>query len=46
VNLTPFANHFHETDPTDKSTCNPDLVVNASASFERKNNVWTLTVAQ
>jgi len=44
--LTPFAIHFHETDPTEKSTCNVDLVVNANASFELKNNVWALTVAQ
>ncbi len=44
--LTPFANHFHETDPTEKSTCNTDLVVTANASFELKNNVWALTVAQ
>jgi hypothetical protein len=44
--LSPFANHFHETDPTDKTTCNPAVTVNASAAFERKNGMWTLTVAQ
>ena len=44
--LTPFADDFHKTDPTDKTTCNPDVKVNATAAFERKNGVWALTVAQ
>jgi hypothetical protein len=44
--LTPFADNFHKTDPTDKTTCNPDVKVNATAGFERKNGVWALTVAQ
>lgn len=46
ANLSPFAQHFHETDPTDKVTCNPAVTQNASAAFERKDNVWKLTVAQ
>ena len=44
--LTPFADDFHKTDPTDKTTCNPAVVVNATAAFERKDGVWKLTVAQ
>jgi hypothetical protein len=44
--LTAFADDFHKTDPTDKTTCNPTVVVNATAAFERKDNVWKLTVAQ
>lgn len=44
--LTPFANDFHKTDPTDTTTCNPDVKVNATAAFERKNDVWTVTVVQ
>jgi hypothetical protein len=46
VKPTVFASHFHDTDPTDKTTCNPSVVVNASAAFERKDGVWKLTVAQ
>ena len=46
ANLTPFANDFHQTDPTEKSTCNTSLAVTANASFERKDSVWKLTVAQ
>jgi len=37
---TPFADDFHKT------TCNPAVVSNASATFVRKGEVWTLTVAQ
>ncbi len=44
--LSPFGVHFHETDPAEKSTCNPDLKINANASFERKNDAWKITVAQ
>ena len=44
--VTPFAEQFHATDPTDKTTCNPAVVVNATATFERKDNVWKVTVAQ
>jgi hypothetical protein len=44
--LTPFADDFHKTDPTDKTTCNPDVKVNATAAFERKNGVWAITVVQ
>jgi hypothetical protein len=44
--LTPFANDFHNTDPTDKTTCNPAVTVSASAAFEMKDGVWKLTVAQ
>jgi len=46
ANLTPFANHFHETDPAEKSTCNTSLSVTATAAFERKDDAWKLTVAQ
>jgi hypothetical protein len=44
--LTPFATEFQKTDPTEKVTCNPALVQNASAALERKDNVWKVTVAQ
>jgi hypothetical protein len=44
--LTPFAEDFHKTDPTDTVTCNAAVVKNASASFERKDEAWKLTVAQ
>jgi len=44
--LTPFATDFQKTDPTDKVTCNPALVANASATLVRKGEVWTVTVAQ
>jgi hypothetical protein len=43
---TAFANDFHNTDPTDKTTCNPAVPGNASATFERKDGAWKLTVAQ
>jgi len=43
---TTFADDFHKTDSTDKTTCNPAVVVNATAAFERKDGVWALTVAQ
>jgi hypothetical protein len=46
ANLTPFAVHFHETDPTEKSTCNAALVQNATATLVRKGEVWAVTVAQ
>ncbi len=44
--LTPFADDFHKTDPTDTTTCNPKVVVTATAAFERKDGVWNITVAQ
>lgn len=44
--LTSFADDFHKTDPTDKTTCNPAVVVNATAAFERKDGAWSVTVAQ
>lgn len=44
--LSPFALDFQKTDPTEKVTCNPALVQNASATFERKDDVWKLTTAQ
>lgn len=44
--LTPFALDFQKTDPTEKVTCNPALVQNATATFERKGEVWQVTVAQ
>jgi len=43
---TAFATDFHNTDPTDKTTCNPAVTNTASATFERKDGVWNLTVAQ
>jgi len=44
--LSPFAVHSQETDPEAKSTCNPATKESASATFERKDNVWKLTAAQ
>jgi hypothetical protein len=44
--VTPFSDDFHKTDATDKTTCNPDVKVNANAAFERKNGVWAVTVVQ
>lgn len=44
--LSPFAIHSQETDPTAKSECNPAAKDTASATFERKNDVWTLSAAQ
>lgn len=44
--LSPFAIHSQETDPEAKSTCNPNSKESASATFERKNDVWTLSAAQ
>jgi hypothetical protein len=46
VKPTVFANDFHSTDPTDKTTCNPAVMVNATATFVRKDGAWKLTVAQ
>ena len=46
ANLTPFAHKFHETDPTDKVTCNPAVVQTAVATMVRKGEVWAVTVAQ
>ncbi len=41
--LTPFALDFQKADPSEKVTCNPALTKNDEASFERKNEVWSLS---
>jgi hypothetical protein len=46
ASLSPFAVHSHETDPSAKSECDPASKDDASATFERKDDVWTLTSAQ
>ncbi len=38
--LTPFAEQYLKTDPTDQVVCNTTKTQEAEATFDRKNDVW------
>ena len=44
--MTPFAAHFHEADPNEKTTCNESLKKDAVASFERRDGKWLVSSAE